>query len=202
MAALKVRNLWTAFLTALVALFASLGLTSAAAASGARPAAAPTPEEPARPAQDTASATGDAATGDTGDTGGAGDTAVHAEPGGTATGPSRRDRERERERERAQQAERARAVRSLLPLLLPAQHSPWHAEARERSLPPTIKQRIRAEAHGSSPSVRKLSVYDTGAEPVAPEAAAVADRSLHAGDAVTTDRTAVPAARSSFTTAA
>ncbi|MFE3741258.1 DUF6344 domain-containing protein, partial [Streptomyces sp. NPDC059134] len=27
---------------------------------------------------------------------------------------------------------------------------------RARSLPPTIKQRIRAEAHGSSPSVRHL----------------------------------------------
>ncbi|MEW1723614.1 DUF6344 domain-containing protein [Streptomyces sp. NPDC093109] len=27
---------------------------------------------------------------------------------------------------------------------------------RDRSLPPTIKQRIRAEAHGSSPSVRHL----------------------------------------------
>ncbi|MEU5978136.1 DUF6344 domain-containing protein [Streptomyces sp. NPDC047315] len=132
-----------------------------------------------------------------------GRTAVDAEPGGTAAGGSpRRERERERERERAQEAERARAVRSLLPMLLPAQHSPWHAEARERSLPPTIKQRIRAEAHGSSPSVRKLAVYDTGAEPVAPEAAAVADRSLHAGEPVTTDRTVVPAARSSFTTAA
>lgn len=29
---------------------------------------------------------------------------------------------------------------------------------RDRSLPPTIKQRIRAEAHGSSPSVRHLPV--------------------------------------------
>jgi hypothetical protein len=30
--------------------------------------------------------------------------------------------------------------------------------SRDRSLPPTIKQRIRAEAHGSSPSVRHLPV--------------------------------------------
>ncbi|MDN3294099.1 DUF6344 domain-containing protein [Streptomyces ficellus] len=34
---------------------------------------------------------------------------------------------------------------------------PVHAAAvRERSLPPTIKQRIRAEAHGASPSVRHV----------------------------------------------
>ncbi|MEU9980425.1 DUF6344 domain-containing protein [Streptomyces sp. NPDC050856] len=38
---------------------------------------------------------------------------------------------------------------------LPAQ--PVHAAAvRDRALPPTIKQRIRAEAHGASPSVRHL----------------------------------------------
>ncbi|WP_031071964.1 DUF6344 domain-containing protein, partial [Streptomyces sp. NRRL S-118] len=33
---------------------------------------------------------------------------------------------------------------------------PRKASVRDRSLPPTIKQRIRAEAHGSSPSVRHL----------------------------------------------
>jgi hypothetical protein len=33
---------------------------------------------------------------------------------------------------------------------------PRKASARDRSLPPTIKQRIHAEAHGSSPSVRHL----------------------------------------------
>ncbi|MFJ3905211.1 DUF6344 domain-containing protein [Streptomyces sp. NPDC090025] len=41
---------------------------------------------------------------------------------------------------------------------LPAQrtaHPTWHT-ARGRALPPTIKQRIGAEAHGSSPSVRHL----------------------------------------------
>ncbi|MCG7523220.1 DUF6344 domain-containing protein [Streptomyces sp. OfavH-34-F] len=32
---------------------------------------------------------------------------------------------------------------------------------RDRALPPTMKQRIRAEAHGSSPATRHLSV-DTG----------------------------------------
>ncbi|WP_329274052.1 DUF6344 domain-containing protein [Streptomyces sp. NBC_01451] len=33
-----------------------------------------------------------------------------------------------------------------------------------RSLPPTMKQRIRAEAHGSSPSCRHRSPADTDAE--------------------------------------
>lgn len=35
---------------------------------------------------------------------------------------------------------------------------PRSCEPREHSLPPTIKQRIRAEAHGSSPSVRRISL--------------------------------------------
>ncbi|WP_405778982.1 DUF6344 domain-containing protein [Streptomyces sp. NBC_00859] len=32
----------------------------------------------------------------------------------------------------------------------------WWALPRDRALPPTIKQRIRAEAHGSTPSTRHL----------------------------------------------
>ncbi|MFJ2555025.1 MULTISPECIES: DUF6344 domain-containing protein [unclassified Streptomyces] len=43
------------------------------------------------------------------------------------------------------------AARATLPRALP----------RARSLPPTIKQRIRAEAHGSSPSVRHLPALTT-----------------------------------------
>lgn len=34
---------------------------------------------------------------------------------------------------------------------------------RDRALPPTMKQRIRAEAHGSSPSTRQLSADTTEA---------------------------------------
>ncbi|MFC9759815.1 DUF6344 domain-containing protein [Streptomyces sp. NPDC056921] len=34
---------------------------------------------------------------------------------------------------------------------------------RDRALPPTMKQRIRAEAHGSSPATRHMSVDATGA---------------------------------------
>lgn len=35
---------------------------------------------------------------------------------------------------------------------------------RDRALPPTMKQRIRAEAHGSSPATRHLSVDNTATD--------------------------------------
>ncbi|MFE1793870.1 DUF6344 domain-containing protein [Streptomyces sp. NPDC059525] len=37
----------------------------------------------------------------------------------------------------------------------PVARRTWRAMVRGGSLPPTIKQRIRAEAHGKSPSVRR-----------------------------------------------
>ncbi|MGW3283782.1 DUF6344 domain-containing protein [Streptomyces sp. NPDC001002] len=40
-------------------------------------------------------------------------------------------------------------------------HEPW---AFARSLPPTMKQRIRAEAHGKSPSCRHRAPADADAE--------------------------------------
>ncbi|MFI1355022.1 DUF6344 domain-containing protein [Streptomyces sp. NPDC020898] len=48
------------------------------------------------------------------------------------------------------------------PAALPATAA-W-AWSYARSLPPTMKQRIRAEAHGSSPSCRHRSPADTDAE--------------------------------------
>ncbi|MFI0978121.1 DUF6344 domain-containing protein [Streptomyces sp. NPDC021093] len=36
----------------------------------------------------------------------------------------------------------------------------WSAELPTRSVPPTMKQRIRAEAHGGSPSVRQVPALD------------------------------------------
>ncbi|MET9426195.1 DUF6344 domain-containing protein [Streptomyces sp. NPDC003036] len=39
---------------------------------------------------------------------------------------------------------------------VPVQRGASPGPVRPRALPPTIKQRIRAEAHGSSPSVRHL----------------------------------------------
>jgi hypothetical protein len=36
----------------------------------------------------------------------------------------------------------------------------WSAEGTMRSVPPTMKQRIRAEAHGGSPAVRQVPALD------------------------------------------
>ncbi|MEU8887175.1 DUF6344 domain-containing protein [Streptomyces sp. NPDC048442] len=36
----------------------------------------------------------------------------------------------------------------------------WSAELPTRAVPPTMKQRIRAEAHGGSPSVRQVPALD------------------------------------------
>ncbi|THA31162.1 hypothetical protein E6R18_18075 [Streptomyces sp. A1277] len=94
MSTFKAKSIWTAFITAIFALLASLGLAGSTAA-----ATEATATEPA--------ATSHEHTG-----------AARA----TAPAPS---------------------VRWTLP--------------RDRALPPTMKQRIRAEAHGSSPATRHLS---------------------------------------------
>ncbi|SPF01725.1 DUF6344 domain-containing protein [Streptomyces sp. MA5143a] len=55
---------------------------------------------------------------------------------------------------------------------------PLVSRPRDRALPPTMKQRIRAEAHGSSPSCRHLTALDSPPDatsaltvpPAAPEA--------------------------------
>ncbi|GGT38657.1 hypothetical protein GCM10010271_48280 [Streptomyces kurssanovii] len=70
-------------------------------------------------------------------------------------------------------AARPKALRATVPAQTRRQVT-WPApRVRDRSLPPTMKQRISAEAHGSSPAVRHLSGLDTsGAHPVAPYAGA------------------------------
>ncbi|MGW0118892.1 DUF6344 domain-containing protein [Streptomyces sp. NPDC003327] len=51
---------------------------------------------------------------------------------------------------------------------VPAQRAHRWALAGDRALPPTIKQRIGAEAHGSSPSVRHLpSAVPADSDPAA-----------------------------------
>ncbi|MFF8832018.1 DUF6344 domain-containing protein [Streptomyces sp. NPDC015131] len=59
--------------------------------------------------------------------------------------------------------------------------APAWGPGRVRSLPPTIKQRIRAEAHGSSPSVRRLPAF------AVPQPADASDPTVRA--AVTTGAT-------------
>ncbi|MEV4944445.1 DUF6344 domain-containing protein [Streptomyces sp. NPDC053755] len=99
MATAKVKQFWTAFISVLFALLASVGLASTAAA-----AQAPAVQQPEEP---------------------------------TANGSSTTARE-------------ARPFAAV-----PAQRTQRWTPVRDRSLPPTIKQRIGAEAHGSSPSVRQ-----------------------------------------------
>ncbi|GAB2734305.1 DUF6344 domain-containing protein [Streptomyces bullii] len=54
--------------------------------------------------------------------------------------------------------------------------SPW-SWSRARALPPTMKQRIHAEAHGKSPSCRHRPLADTALDPALdPTAPAAADR--------------------------
>ncbi|MFF9196496.1 DUF6344 domain-containing protein [Streptomyces sp. NPDC014779] len=101
MATAKVKQFWTAFVSVLFALFASLGLATPAAAATAQPSLSQG-DEPAPAA-------------------------------GAET----------------------RAERAAVPLPAQRTASHWHL-AQGRALPPTIKQRIRAEAHGSSPAVRHL----------------------------------------------
>lgn len=118
MAAMKVRNLWTAFITAFFALLASVGLTAATTTATAAPQpAAPTPGRVDLPKQT-----------------------------------------------------RRQPVRATVP----APSTRWSPTAHDRSLPPTIKQRIRAEAHGSSPTSRHLPAIDTDAEDDSSAAAAAA----------------------------
>ncbi|WP_328537894.1 DUF6344 domain-containing protein [Streptomyces sp. NBC_00344] len=48
----------------------------------------------------------------------------------------------------------------------------WRAMPKDRSLPPTIKQRIRAEAHGSTPGARHLPLdLDASSDDAITEAA-------------------------------
>ncbi|MFI6285713.1 DUF6344 domain-containing protein [Streptomyces sp. NPDC051018] len=163
----KVRNLWTAFLGALVALLASLGLTGSIAA---RRAAVRTPDEPAQPKE-----------------------AVKAQKSVTPREPARSGGPGLSHRERERVQERERAARTPLSALVPAQSTRWNAGARVRSLPPTIKQRIRAEAHGASPSVRKLPAFDLDGPLTVRAVEAVADRALGGDRSRAVDRALVPA---------
>ncbi|WP_306322682.1 MULTISPECIES: DUF6344 domain-containing protein [unclassified Streptomyces] len=91
----RVMTLWTVIISAFIALFSALGLTSPATAA-------------------------------------------------TTTAP-------------AQQAEKTQTAQASTP----ATESARPYWAFKRSLPPTMKQRIRAEAHGSSPSARHRPPADT-----------------------------------------
>ncbi|MFC9146898.1 DUF6344 domain-containing protein [Streptomyces bacillaris] len=129
MAAFKVKNLWTVFLTAFFAVLTTLGLTAPAAAADA--AVQQPAEQPAKPVKGQSPAAAD-------------------ERGGGEAAP---------------------AVRRVLP---------EYARPANTSRPPTIEQRIRAEAHGSSPSVRRLPVDTRTDADVARDNESAADAALAA----------------------
>ncbi|MFD3516877.1 DUF6344 domain-containing protein [Streptomyces sp. NPDC058657] len=109
------KAMWTALLSAIVALLATLGFTAPASAHTA-------------PADTT--------------TGGPAD-APRQSPARSAAAPS----VLERLLAGSSAAENPASVR-------------WSADGVMRSVPPTMKQRIRAEAHGGSPSVRQVPALD------------------------------------------
>ncbi|MFF8291603.1 DUF6344 domain-containing protein [Streptomyces sp. NPDC016309] len=81
----------------------------------------------------------------------------------------------------------------------PRHFAPAWAPGRVRSLPPTIKQRIRAEAHGTSPSVRHVPAALVPAQPALPTAVTRTDPAgvtvSGRSDRVHTHGTADPAVR-------
>ncbi|MFJ6747787.1 MULTISPECIES: DUF6344 domain-containing protein [unclassified Streptomyces] len=82
----------------------------------------------------------------------------------------------------------AAPAKSVLPLYGPAVSDPRMASCPQ--LPPTIKQRIRAEAHGASPTSRTR--LTAGVEPLS----TVAEAALHSGTGAGEQPTvAIPAAR-------
>ncbi|MFG2281340.1 DUF6344 domain-containing protein [Streptomyces asoensis] len=69
----------------------------------------------------------------------------------------------------------------------PAAPSPW-LRTQTRSLPPTMKQRIRAEAHGKSPSCRHRGLPDTEAAEAAEHASTLCEPADPAEPAVPLQR--------------
>ncbi|MET8560603.1 DUF6344 domain-containing protein [Streptomyces flaveolus] len=120
----KVMKLWTAIVTAFLALCTALGLVSATTTTAA--AAAPRSETPS-----------------------------------TGTGTAHRT----------------------TPTIPAMRHRAW---SHARALPPTMKQRIRAEAHGKTPSCRHrpLAETDTEAQPLVPEQTEGRARDQHLSDSL------------------
>ncbi|MFE2924628.1 DUF6344 domain-containing protein [Streptomyces goshikiensis] len=72
----------------------------------------------------------------------------------------------------------------------------WRAMMRGGSLPPTIKQRIRAEAHGKTPSVRRSTTAAAALSDGAPAGASAGTPTGATGRAITRTSAAVPAGAS------
>ncbi|GAB2772366.1 DUF6344 domain-containing protein [Streptomyces daliensis] len=152
----KTTQLWTAFITVLCKLLAHLGFATRRTATvpayvpaSAQNAAAGATVPAARGTARTV-VTGAGETGDPGETGGPGEAASRGGSGDTGLGFGD-EPEPERARKRRFVRSKPKASRCVPPPSYTARRN------RRQPLPPTIKQRIRAEAHGSSPSSRTRS---------------------------------------------
>lgn len=135
MAAVKVTSLWTAFISLIVTLLTSLGFATSAKA--AQQSAGP--RQPEGPAEQKPTVPGARSAGNR--------AGAHEHPAGAGSSS----------------AAAAGTYGSMV------MHGFWHQVVRQRTprdraLPPTIKQRIRAEAHGASPAVRKVPTLRDTAE--------------------------------------
>ncbi|AYV28644.1 hypothetical protein EES41_18205 [Streptomyces sp. ADI95-16] len=72
----------------------------------------------------------------------------------------------------------------------------WRAMMRGGSLPPTIKQRIRAEAHGKTPSVRRSTTAAAALSDGAPAGASAGTPTGATGRSITRTSAAMPAGAS------
>ncbi|MCZ7459216.1 DUF6344 domain-containing protein [Streptomyces sp. WMMC940] len=150
MAAVKVTSLWTAFVSLIVTLLTSLGFAPSARAAeqsaGPRQPEGPAEQKPTVPGARSAGSRAGAHEHPVGARSAGKRAGAHERPAGARTLPA------------AAGAYGTTAV-----------HGFWYEVVRQRTprdraLPPTIKQRIRAEAHGASPAVRKVPTLNDAAE--------------------------------------
>ncbi|MDI9884782.1 DUF6344 domain-containing protein [Streptomyces sp. HNM0645] len=151
MAAVKVTSLWTAFVSLIVTLLTSLGF--APSAKAAEQSAGP--RQPEGPAEQKPTVPG-------------------ARSAGNRAGTHERSFGARRVGKRAGAHEHPAGARPVPAAAAGthgtmAVHGFWYQVVRQRTprdraLPPTIEQRIRAEAHGASPAVRKVPTLNDAAE--------------------------------------
>jgi hypothetical protein len=143
----NVTSFWNVFVRMLLTCVAALGFTTSARRTrSAAPAATATPAAPVAPTA----------------------TEAAAAPGASGDFPGRLPGGAERDLRRTIPAPRGAAA---------PQHPvpyPPRRDRRNRTLPPTMKQRITAEAHGATPAARSVLTAEAGAAhllaPVAPAA--------------------------------
>lgn len=186
MATADVRTFWSAFVRVLLACIAALGFTTPARTrTAATTAASPAPTGTPAPAD----AVG---------------TRARTESPAQAQAEARaeaRTGTRAEARAGAQAESGARPGSRTVPAPRAAFGYPPRRDRRNRTLPPTMKQRIQAEAHGSTPAARSVVAPDLPGEelaalsamPTASGATATPVRSARRAGVLTVPRAHVPA---------